>query len=77
MADGDELDLISILESFTNFVQNERIRSYNEGPDAGIARERERCIKIAEGEIDPKDYSGAAKVIISYIQSGGTPGAIG
>lgn len=37
-------DLNDILLDFTNYMQNERVRAYNEGVDT----ERERCAKIAE-----------------------------
>lgn len=70
-------DLVEVLQGFTNFVQNERVRSYNEGLDAGIAQERMRCAKIAEGEIDPTDYVSSAKTILSYINSGAASGTSG
>jgi hypothetical protein len=37
------MDLNEVLLGFTNYVQNERVRSYNEGVDA----ERERCATVA------------------------------
>lgn len=65
-----DVDLVSVLEGFTGFVRNERVRCYNEGLDAGIAAERERCAKIAEGEMIPTDYVSQAKTILDYINSG-------
>lgn len=40
-------DLTDILGALANFIQNERVRAYNEGVDA----ERERCASIAEESI--------------------------
>lgn len=77
MLEKPDSDLADILHSFTNHIMNERVRSYNEGLDAGIAMERARCAKIAENEIDPEwpndDQSNQAKVIVSYIRSGAKP----
>jgi hypothetical protein len=39
--DNPDVDLAEILAQFTNFVMNERVRSFNEGIDD----ERERCAK--------------------------------
>lgn len=70
-------DMVEVLQGFTNFVQNERVRSYNEGLDAGIAQERARCAKIAKGEIEPTHYVSSAKTILAYINSGASPGSSG
>lgn len=52
-------DLLEILGRFIEYVQNERVRSYNEGVDD----ERERCARIAESCFDefsslPADSAG-------------------
>ncbi len=36
-------DFVRLIGQLTNFVENERVRAYNEGVDA----ERERCARIA------------------------------
>lgn len=39
-----EKDFVCLIAAITNFVQNERVRAYNEGVDA----EREACARLAE-----------------------------
>lgn len=56
-------DLLTILGSFTNYVQNERVRAYNEGIDT----ERARCAKIAEdcANLKHSDYDQATGLSIA------------
>ena len=69
-------DFADALHGFTNYVMNERVRCYNEGLDAGIANERERCAKIADNEVLPDvddSVNKVAKIIAYYIRLGDTP----
>lgn len=36
-----ERDFVALIGSLTNFVQNERVRAYNEGVDAALGEERQ------------------------------------
>ncbi len=49
---AEDQDFLSILAEFTSYVQNERVRSFNEGVDA----ERKRCAAIVSaarmGKVD-------------------------
>jgi len=40
----DDNDFVSLVSSLSNYIQNERVRAYNEGSDD----ERDRCAKIAD-----------------------------
>lgn len=40
-----EQDFVDVVSHLTNYIQNERVRSFN----AGVDEERERCAQIAEG----------------------------
>lgn len=39
-----EQDFVDLVIHLTNYIQNERVRSFN----AGVDKERERCAQIAE-----------------------------
>lgn len=74
-------DLNDILSEFTKYVASERTRSYNAGMKDGTSQERERCAKIAEGEIlltdgKPQEDLGSqiALVVKEYILSGAKAG---
>ena len=45
-------DLVNILGALTNFIQDERVRAYNEGVDAARSRARE----MARGMEAERDY---------------------
>lgn len=55
-------DFLGILSKFTEYVQNERVRSYNEGVDA----ERLRCEKIVQ---DARQQTTDLRSIISMIRN--------
>ena len=56
-------DLATILGQFTNYIQNERVRAYNDGVDA----ERERCAKIAKEVLNRNGYEETADLVAAAI----------
>jgi hypothetical protein len=60
MLESPDSDLADVLHAFTNYVMNERVRSYNEGVDA----ERERCAKIC-GEGAAKNEGDTAAALMT------------
>jgi hypothetical protein len=44
-------DLLDILRQFTDYVQNERVRSYNEGFDAKVLAKRPAMFRVMDDNI--------------------------